>query len=151
MMRIGKSEVPMSLPDFKNECACHALRRVARKITNRYEDIMRPVGLTAGQFTILAALSGMNEVTLTTLADGLGMSRTTLTKDLKPLEARGLTQTHRSPEDARKRFLSLTMSGRKKLEESVPLWQQAQKKTLGSLSKSEWLDLRSQFDGLVDT
>lgn len=83
--------------DFNTLCACQALRQATRKVSRRYDAALRPVKLNAGQFTMLAALLRPDPVTITTLADQLGIDRTTLSRDLKPLERRGscrLAQRH---------------------------------------------------------
>ncbi|HIP77639.1 MAG TPA: MarR family transcriptional regulator, partial [Kiloniellaceae bacterium] len=122
----------------------------ARKISKRYEEALRPVALKAGQFTILASLQRERPAPLGALAAALGMDRTTLTKDLRPLERRGLVTSVADEEDARVRRLKLTPQGRALLKKAVPLWQTAQKVSYERLADADWPDLRRALDRLAD-
>lgn len=128
---------------------CQALRRVARQMSKRYDDALRPLGLKAGQFTILASLLRDRPVPLTGLARGLGMDRTTLTKDLQPLVQRGLVQSFTPREDARVRALALTDAGRALLSQAVPLWSDAQRVTEHKLGDGRWPGIRSNLDRMI--
>lgn len=139
----------LTAAEFGRVCVCQALRRTARRVSKRYEDALRPVGLKAGQFTILAALHRDGHVPLGALADGLGMDRTTLTKDLRPLERRGLVTSVADEKDARVRGLKLTDAGRALLREAVPLWMTAQDISYGRIGDTEWTTLRRTLDRLA--
>src|SRR4051812_31593413 len=91
-------------------CMCHKTRMAARAITRSYDDTLRPTGLRATQVSVLAAVGAQGALSIKSLADFLGMDRTTLTRNLRPLEERGYVvlapeQRHRS------RMLTLTASG----------------------------------------
>lgn len=135
--------------EFERACVCQTMRRVARKVSKRYEAALRPLGLKAGQFTILAALQRDHAVPLGALAKALGMDRTTLTKDLRPLERRGLVASVADANDARVRGLELTPAGRKLLAEAEPLWQSAQDTTLARLGGRDWQNLKRTLDRLA--
>ena len=135
--------------DFERACICQTMRRVARRVSKRYEDALRPIGLKAGQFTILAALQRDGHVPLGALANDLGMDRTTLTKDLRPLERRGLVASMADERDARIRGLFITNEGRALFREAVPLWEAAQEVSLRRIGHGEWTDLRSHLDRLA--
>ncbi|KZL20855.1 HTH-type transcriptional regulator SarZ [Pseudovibrio axinellae] len=134
---------------FEEACVCQAMRRVARNITRRYEHALKPVNLKAGQFTILASLLLDEPIKLSDLANGLGMDRTTLTKDLAPLERRSLVESLPNKTDRRIRDLALTEQGKTLLKQAIPLWDKAQKVTLKQLDTSEWRSLRSGLDKLT--
>ncbi|MEO0957389.1 MAG: MarR family transcriptional regulator [Pseudomonadota bacterium] len=134
--------------DFEQACIAQALRRVARKVTRRYEAALRPVGLTMGQFTTLAALARPEAVPLTVLAEQLGMDRTTLTRDLAPLERRGLVASTPSPDDGRVRAIALTDAGNDLLSLAVPLWRKAQAESARLLDGADWAPIREQLDRL---
>lgn len=106
-------------------CHCLAARRRARALTRLYEDRLRPLGLRATQFSILAALALKGPTRLTDLADVLGLERTTLTRSADVLEDAGWVGTADS-EDGRERVLELTDAGRRKVEEAYPAWHAAQ-------------------------
>lgn len=126
-------------------CVCHTLRRAARTVTRRYEQMLKPLGLSAGQFTILAALNDGRMVPLGRLATALGMDRTTLTRDLKPLERRGLVASSKHSEDGRMRVVEITQNGRDLLIDGLPLWEAAQRDSLGRLAPGEWEQLRDRL------
>ena len=113
-------------------CACANLRMASRVMTQFYDEILQPSGLRATQFTLLVALSTTGPVTITDLAEALVMDRTTLTRNLKPLEKQGLIESI-SGEDRRTRLVMLTEPGRTILAEAMPLWEQAQAKIVNGL------------------
>ena len=135
--------------EFERDCVCQTLRRVARKVSNRYEEALKPVGLKAGQFTILAALLRDGHIPLGALARGLGMDRTTLTKDLRPLERRGLVASVADETDARVRGLCLTDKGRALLKEAIPLWKAAQAESHKRIGALDWTTIRRELDSLA--
>jgi DNA-binding MarR family transcriptional regulator len=106
-------------------CYCLAARRRARAITRLYERRLRPHGLRATQFSILAALGLKGPTPLSRLADVLGLERTTLTRSAGLLERNGWV-TSAASDDGRERPLRLTAAGRRKLEAALPAWKQAQ-------------------------
>lgn len=106
-------------------CHCLAARRYARAITRLYEEKLRPHGLRATQFSVLAALALRGPTPVKELAEILGLERTTLTRIAGLLERNGWVRIARS-EDARRRPLRLTQAGRRKLEGAFPAWQKAQ-------------------------
>ena len=106
-------------------CRCLAARREARAITRLFEAKLRPHGLRATQFSVLATLALKGPTPVRELADFLGLERTTLTRVGALLERNGWIDTAPS-EDARERPFRLTGAGRRKLEEAFPAWQEAQ-------------------------
>lgn len=106
-------------------CHCLAARRQARAVTRFYEARLRPLGLRATQFSLLAALAQTGPVRLSRLADLLGLERTTLTRNARLLEEQGWiasTPTH----DARERALRITGAGSERLAQALPTWREAQ-------------------------
>ena len=126
------------------------LRRAARMVSRRYEEALRPVGLRAGQFSILIALSQQPRVPLGALAEGLGMERTTLTRNLQPMIRRGLLADAPHRNDARVRLLSLTDEGRALLKKASPLWQKAQAESFDRLPKELWPETRQRLRALAE-
>ncbi len=107
------------------QCHCLAARSEARRITRLYERNLRPHGLRATQFTVLAALSIVGPTPIKELATLLGLERTTLTRSSVLLERDGYIRVAHS-EDGRRRPLELTPAGRRKLDEAYPAWKEAQ-------------------------
>lgn len=95
-------------------------------ITKHYDDALQSLELKPTQFTILAVLSSVETITVTDLADYMILDRTTLTRNLRPLEKQGMIKTG-AGEDRRTRMISLSKKGLNKLEMAIPLWKQAQK------------------------
>jgi DNA-binding MarR family transcriptional regulator len=107
------------------QCRCLAARRRARAVTRHFEAELRPHGLRATQFSILAALALAGTLPTGELAELLGLERTTLTRAATLLERNGWLRGEPST-DARERPLRLTASGRRKLEAAYPSWKAAQ-------------------------
>ena len=107
------------------DCRCLAARREARAITRLFEKKLRPHGLKATQFSVLAALAQMGPTPVRELADLLGLERTTLTRIGALLERDGWVRTVAS-DDARVRPFRLTPAGRRKVEGAYPAWLEAQ-------------------------
>ena len=107
------------------QCAGNALRRASRAITQLYAKILAPSGLQPTQFSLLVACAVAGEAPMATLADALSMDRTTLTRNLRPLERRGLVKVAEG-EDRRVRMVTLTSQGRSALADALPLWNRAQ-------------------------
>jgi len=115
-------------------CMGMRVRRAARVVGNYYDLHLKLVGLKGTQFTLLNAIFLNPSIAITQLADLLLLNRTTLNRNLKPLERQGLIRTHPG-EDQRTRILQLTQEGRSILKQALPLWLEAQSgvvETLGA-------------------
>ena len=110
----------------RDECFCLHVQRAARAVARRYDDALRPFGLTNGQFSLLMSLNRPEPATMGPVARLLAMDRTTLTAALKPIERRGLAEVVPDPDDRRSRRLLLTQAGRTLLARAVPAWQATQ-------------------------
>lgn len=107
------------------DCLCLASRRAARALSRSFERRLRPHGLRIGQFSALTALILKGAMTVGALADFLGVERTTLTRNLRLIEAKGWV-TIEAGADARSRVVAVTPAGRKTVEAAVPSWRAAQ-------------------------
>ena len=136
------------LPDDVAFCACNTLRKTARAVTQLYDEVLKPSGLRATQFSLLAVVTRAGAATMAELADALVMDRTTLTRNLKPLKARGLIQSVES-EDRRERRIAVTDAGRRALVQAVPLWRKAQEKVAGGLGKGRWAGMMRDLNAAV--
>jgi DNA-binding MarR family transcriptional regulator len=117
------------------QCLAFGIRKAARVMTQRYNEALAPTGLRSTQFMVLNAISRADGVSINQLADGLVMDRTTLTRNLKPLQKSGLVELGPGP-DARTKAVRLTGPGRKALRKALPLWAKAQKATKEALGAS---------------
>src|SRR3954465_4528904 len=107
----------------RDTCLCLHLQRAARAIARRFDEALRPLGLTNGQFSLLMSLNRPEPPKIGNVAALLAMDRTTLTAALKPLERRGLVEVTADLADRRSRRLTLTSAGRTLLASAVPIWQ----------------------------
>lgn len=105
-----------------DRCLCFAAQRAARSLARRFDEALRPAGLTSGQFSLLMSLNQPKPPSLGAIARLLGMDRTTLTANLKPLERQGLVETTVDPDDRRGRLLVLKAAGRRRLKAALPIW-----------------------------
>lgn len=106
-------------------CTCFAARRAARAITQHYDRYFKSTDLRATQFTLLTVLALAGPLPLTRAADQLGMERTTLTRNLRPLLARRLVSESVSG-DRRRRVLAITPLGVATARAALPRWREAQ-------------------------
>lgn len=107
----------------RDTCICLHVQRAARALARRFDEALRPLGLTNGQFSMMMSLNRPDAARMSEVTDLLAMDRTTLTAALKPLERRGLVEILVDPDDRRSRRLTLTPAGRKLLLAAVPIWQ----------------------------
>ena len=98
------------------------MQRAARALARRFDEVLRPFGLTNGQFSLLMSLNRPEPPSMGPVASLLAMDRTTLTAALKPLERRGLVKVLRDQSDRRTRILKLTDNGRNLLARALPVW-----------------------------
>ncbi len=113
----------------RDACLCLHVQRAARALARRFDEVLRPLGLTQGQFSLLMSLNRPEPPSMGSVAALLAMDRTTLTANLKPLERRGLVKIAVDKEDKRSRRLLITAAGRALLSKAFPVWQQAHAET----------------------
>ncbi|MEZ4714014.1 MAG: MarR family winged helix-turn-helix transcriptional regulator [Caldilineaceae bacterium] len=135
---------PAKVREVANTCICFNLRRGARAVTQYFDALFQEHGLRATQFTLLGAiyLSEVNKrkVTISVLADTLVMDRTTLARNLKPLERDGLVEVEPG-RDQRTRIITLTEDGRAKLAQVLALWEEGQAHFAETLGAANMLGL----------
>jgi DNA-binding MarR family transcriptional regulator len=107
---------------IRDHCLCLHVQRAARRLARLFDEVLRPAGLTSGQFSLLNALNRPEPAAMGSVAALLAMDRTTLTAALKPLERRGLVMSVQDPEDRRSRRLTLTRAGKAALAKALPIW-----------------------------
>lgn len=110
--------------EVRDSCLCLHAQRAARALARRFDEVMRPFGLTNQQFSLLMALNRKDPPTMAPIAELLAMDRTTLTAALKPLEHRGLLAVETDPKDKRSRRIRLTHKGHAALLRALPKWRE---------------------------
>jgi DNA-binding MarR family transcriptional regulator len=128
------------LSKVAGECTLLGIRQASRAITQIYDAAFAPIGLKGNQFTLLAAISKMGEPTITRLGEGLVTDRTTLTRNLAPLERAGLVRVEVGA-DRRSRIVTVTPRGSERLARAYPLWKRAQARVIEAMGKSRWRGL----------
>ena len=123
--------------DVAGLCACRKMRETSRKITRMYDEALRPAGIKCTQFSLLSVVARQDQATLTELAGVLGMERTTLSRNLGPLERKGLIEV--SAEGYRRaRSANITDKGVVVMEKALPLWRLAQRSLKRRLGENNW-------------
>ncbi|KFG70454.1 MarR family winged helix-turn-helix transcriptional regulator [Microvirga sp. BSC39] len=135
----------------RDTCLCLHAQRAARALSRRFDEALRPVGITSGQFSLLNALNRPKPPPIGPVAQLLAMDRTTLTAALKPLERDGLVTIARDPEDRRNRLLGLTDKGREVLAAAVPIWRDLHAAIEAGLPELQPEDLRGALRSLSQT
>jgi DNA-binding MarR family transcriptional regulator len=106
----------------RDACLCLHVQRAARALARRFDDALRPLGLTNGQFSLMMSLNRPEPPSMAAVASLLAMDRTTLTAALKPLQRRSLLKITVDSSDRRARLLTLTPKARRLLVRAVPIW-----------------------------
>src|SRR5271169_1972311 len=112
----------------RDGCLCLHIQRAARTLARRFDEALRPLDLTNGQFSLLMSLNRPKPPGMGAVASLLAMDRTTLTAALKPLERRSLIKVSADPDDRRGRLLALTPKGKSLLANAAPIWERTHKK-----------------------
>jgi DNA-binding MarR family transcriptional regulator len=141
-----------TIPDLArtllDTCLCHNVRMASRVVSRAYDEALRPTGLRATQVAVLAAVGARGALSIKSLADSLEMERTTLTRNLGPLEAQGLVSI--APEARhRSRMLTLTTAGKTALLKALPLWEKAQQSSMHQLGDQRWPVVQKAFADLI--
>jgi len=110
--------------DLPALCPAFNIRAASRIITQLFDEILKPSGLQITQFAVLVGVFILDSPSISKLARGLVMDRTTLTRNLKPLEKEGLIKIT-SGEDKRTHFVKMTHKGKSALEKTLPYWEKA--------------------------
>lgn len=128
-------------------CTSFNLRKAARAVTQFYDDALRESGLKSTQFSLLAAAALAGKAPISRLAEDMAMDRTTLTRNLKPLQAEGLLRIEAGA-DRRVRNVAVTPEGEALLEKAMPMWRKAQTQMIDKLGDDRWGDLLRQLQSV---
>jgi len=129
-------------------CTCFNTRNIARVITQIFDESFKKIGFRGTQFNPLVMIFARGPVTVNKLSDYLVMDRTTLGRNLKPLERDGLIKIIQG-EDRRQKLISITDKGRQLLARAFPVWQETQKKILERIGENKWKDMLDDINDLL--
>lgn len=118
---------------YKSKCYCTNLRRSANAISDFYDNALKNAGLTVSQYYLLINLSRLGKANITHWAQRVGLDRSTMVRNIKPLESRGLIE---KTEGHGKTF-TLSEIGKKALGEAVVIWNETQKKIKNFLGEED--------------
>jgi DNA-binding MarR family transcriptional regulator len=125
-------------------CVATRVRQLSRIVTRVYDDAMRPLGITASQYTLLAQLAARDAITAVEIGHELDIEKSTLSRNLKRLLALGHINMD-PPAGRRGRGLHLTGKGQTVLKDAFPIWQDAQKRTVSAMGAES----RNMLDSLL--
>lgn len=109
-----------------HKCACTSLRQAARLVTQHFDHCLSDTGLRITQLSILTTLIYVGPKSINELADAMVMDRTTLGRNIRPLQRDGYLKIEPSPDDRRKRALALTKKGRAIADKALDGWSEGQ-------------------------
>jgi DNA-binding MarR family transcriptional regulator len=135
--------------EVRDCCLCLHAQRAARALARRFDEALRPVGLTNQQFSLLMALNQPEPPSMAPVARLLAMDRTTLTAALKPLEKRDLIAVESASKDRRSRRLRLTEAGHAVLLSALPIWRQTHADIEAALPMFNMEELRASLLALA--
>jgi len=131
--------------EVRAHCLCLAAQRAARALARRFDDVLRPAGLTSGQFSLLMSLNRAEAPAIGDVATLLAMDRTTLTANVKPLVRRRLVRVAVDRSDRRSRRLHLTSAGRQALASAVAIWRKENRALERTLAGNGAVQLRADL------
>src|SRR6476620_11829631 len=141
--------MPVDNPLSSEECNCFAIRAAARHVTQFYDQVIAPTGLRTTQFSILAKLKRRGPLTINALAEDMVMDRTTLGRNILPLERNELIRIEPAASDRRAKELHLTKAGERRLEAARKGWSVAQGQFEASFGAKRAADLRASLRSVV--
>jgi len=131
-----------------NECTGFNLKKATRVIQNLFDEAFKPVGLEGTQYTVLGHIFVHGPISLTKVAEIMHVDRTTLARNLSPLEKKGLVEI-KPGSDRRAKIITVTDKGKGVLAKALPLWKKTQKKIKDTLGIDNWESMIANLSGLV--
>src|SRR5262245_46520677 len=126
-------------------CNCLALRQAARHVTQFYDGYLATAGLRTTQFSILVKLQRLGPLTINALADRMVMDRTTLGRNIQPLEREGLIVIRTGEKDRRSKEMHLTAAGAARVRAGVKAWAAAQDRVEAVCGRKRASDMRAML------
>jgi DNA-binding MarR family transcriptional regulator len=131
-------------PLATDACVLRHVARVSRAVVSAYDPALAPYGLTGHQFNLMMSLGQLGPMTVGSLAETLGMDASGVPRAIRPLADEGLIAVERGT-DRRQRLLSLTPSGRARLDRATPAWTSVQTELIDAIGATRWLSLMAEL------
>ncbi len=135
------------LAEIQGKCVCYNIRKAARLVTQLYDATLEPSGLLGTQFVLLATIGRIGAANVTRLGQKMGMDRTTVTRNLRPLERQGFIEMDAGL-DRRTHIVRLTEQGRQAIQAALPFWQQAQADVISRFGQDRTTALLTELQAL---
>jgi len=123
---------------------CFNLRKASRAITQVYDNLFKKVGISPTQASILHSIRALGPITVTQMAEALATDRTTITRNLKPLEREKMIKIC-CGQDKRERCINITQKGIDYSDKAIEVWQGFQGKVVKAVGKNRMDKLRSDL------
>ena len=136
--------------EVAQNCVHFNLKRSVRSVTQRFDAALAQEGVHITQFTLLITSLLLGAAPVSELADRLALDRTTLTRNLKPLEQKGWVRTTVSDTDARVRLVEITPAGEAVVVRSYPLWKQVQEEVTQSFNQEHYASFLVQLEQVAE-
>jgi len=146
-MHTGMDEIDPNL--FRSQCVLTKSRRAARSVSRHFAQLIKPHGVTPSQASLLFALYGSEATSVSELADGIGIERSALTRNLRLLEKAGHVDAQVGGRGGAKAY-RLSQTGHATLMEMVPLWHEAQHALREKLGEGQWKQMQATLALLAD-
>ncbi len=131
-----------------SQCLCINLRRAARGVSKYYDGALDGFGINVAQYSLLCNLQRLDQPSISSLAEAMGLDRSTLGRNLRVLEGEGLVRMDEG-EDQRNRIVQLTDAGHERLAAALPAWEAAQQRLIDKLGAEKREILLALLDELA--
>src|SRR6516225_8323508 len=145
------STMPPKIASTAQECICLAVRQAARHVTQFYDQLLAPSGLRTTQFSLLGKLRRQGPMTINALAAEMVMDRTTLGRNILPLERDGLIIVEQGSRDRRSKELRVTEAGEARFRAGMKGWAQAQRQFEKAFGAKRTADMRALLHAVAAT
>ncbi len=150
MATVDSEVVAEKCEQIARTCGCFSLRRIARAVTQLYDQMLAPAGLQITQLGILRVCGLHGPITVAGIARELMTDSRTIMRNLKPLVAAGLLQRTRGAEGGRTRSVELTAEGRVALAKGIVQWDRAQHDLINRLGEARWRRLEAELSEIMN-
>ena len=147
LWQVKPKPAPTAAPPYDSACVAFNLRRSSQAANRVYLSEMKNAPVRGPLFSLMMILERRGPSTITALAHEIGLDRTTLTRNLQPLERKGLINIEQL--NANRKEVSLLPKGSAALAKSAECWRKAQQRVIGQLGEERWKRLREDLAAVI--